>query len=102
MDKIMTTSSLITLPKSPWIASAECKNKLGVPVEDKVADNFWPIIPALPMPVTTTLPLERKINCVAFWKLWLICFFKSRIALASISRTCFARFNRLIRPPLSF
>ena len=30
----------------------------GVPVEASVADIFWPMIPALPIPVTTTEPRQ--------------------------------------------
>ena len=43
-------------PRSPWTASPACKKWLRLPVEASVAAIFWPINPALPIPVTMTLP----------------------------------------------
>ena len=55
-ERISMTSSRWTRPKSPWTASAGCRQWLGVPVEASVAMIFWPTNPALPMPETITLP----------------------------------------------
>ena len=41
---------LCTFPRSPCIASAGCRNILGVPVEAKVEDIFLPTNPDLPIP----------------------------------------------------
>ena len=52
------TSEDRSLPRSPCIASVGCRKWLGVPVEASVAEIFWPMIPLLPKPETTTLPWE--------------------------------------------
>ena len=52
-----TTSMGITMPRSPWLASAGCTNMAGVPVEASVAAILRPMWPLLPMPITTTRPL---------------------------------------------
>ena len=49
------------IPKSPWIASAACIKREGVPVEFIVATIFCAIIALFPMPVTTTLPPLSRI-----------------------------------------
>ena len=48
------------MPRSPCSASAGCRNTDGVPVEENVAAIFRPISPDLPMPVTTTRPLQAS------------------------------------------
>ena len=40
----------------------------GVPVELKVATIFWAIMALLPIPVTITLPSERRISLTALSK----------------------------------
>ena len=55
-ESISITSWRCTRPRSPWTASAGCRQWLGVPVEASVAMIFWPTSPALPMPQTITLP----------------------------------------------
>ena len=50
----ITTSLLRTMPRSPWIASAGCKNSDGVPVDASVAAILRPIRPDLPIPQITT------------------------------------------------
>ena len=57
-ERTSTTSSAWMRPRSPCTASAGCRQWLGVPVEASVAMIFWPISPALPMPVTITLPRQ--------------------------------------------
>ena len=58
-ERIRTMSSWRTRPRSPWTASAACRKWLGVPVDASVAEIFWAMMPALPMPLVTTLPLHR-------------------------------------------
>ena len=48
------------------MASAACIKIAGVPVELKVATILVAILALLPIPVTITLPLEFKINLMAF------------------------------------
>ena len=55
-DSISTTSSGVTMPRSPWPASAGCRKMAGVPVEVKVAVILRATMPLLPMPVTITRP----------------------------------------------
>ena len=64
----MTTSPCCTIPKSPWMASAACMNKAGVPVELNVDTIFWAMTALLPIPVTTTLPVAEKIISTALTK----------------------------------
>ena len=46
------------MPRSPWRPSAGWRKNDGVPVLAIVAAIFCPIKPDLPMPETTTLPLQ--------------------------------------------
>ena len=59
----------IIIPRSPCSASAGCKKTEGVPVEENVAAIFRPINPDLPMPVTTTRPLQASKSSTARSKL---------------------------------
>ena len=61
----MMTSSDVIMPRSPWLASAACTKKAGVPVEARVAAILRPIWPDLPSPVTMTRPLAWRINSTA-------------------------------------
>ena len=61
-DRKITTSLDVIMPKSPWLASAGCIKKLGVPVLAKVEASFLPICPDLPIPLTTTLPSQCKMS----------------------------------------
>ena len=67
LEMAMTMSWLVTMPKSPWLASPGCIKKAGVPVEASVAAILLPIWPDLPMPVTTTRPVQFSIS----WHAWL-------------------------------
>jgi len=67
-EMAIITSSDVTIPRSPWDASAGWRKKAGVPVDARVAAIFFPTNPDFPIPVTTTLPLELKINSTAFSK----------------------------------
>ena len=49
-------------PISPCKASPPCTKIAEVPVEFNVAEVFFPINPLLPIPQTTTLPFELKIE----------------------------------------
>ena len=62
-DSARTTSPSRIIPRSPWIASDGCRKNEAVPVEASVAAIFWPTIPLLPMPVTTT---RQEVAPVAF------------------------------------
>ena len=53
----MMTSSGVIMPRSPWLASAACTKKAGVPVEASVAAILRATWPDLPSPVTMTRPL---------------------------------------------
>src|SRR3569833_1169039 len=64
-DSAMITSSGVIMPRSPWLASAACTKKAGVPVEASVAAILRPICPDLPRPVTMTRPLALRIRSVA-------------------------------------
>ncbi len=65
------------MPRSPWLASAGCTKKAGVPVEASVAAVFAAICPLLPMPVTMTRPSASPISAQVFSKV-------SRMGPASI------------------
>ena len=54
----MSTSPRASIPRSPWSPSAGWRKNDGVPVLAIVAAIFCPIKPDLPMPETTTLPLQ--------------------------------------------
>ena len=64
-ESISTRSSRRTRPRSPWTASAGCRQWLGVPVEASVAMIFWPTRPALPMPQTITFPRHERSTATA-------------------------------------
>ena len=58
-----TRSPGVTMPRSPWLASAGWTNIAGVPVEASVAAILRPTWPLLPMPMTTTRPRQASIAC---------------------------------------
>ncbi|MNT11925.1 hypothetical protein D3C72_1468320 [compost metagenome] len=64
-DMAIKASSEVTMPRSPWAASAGCTNRAGVPVEARVAAILRAIWPDLPMPETTTLPLHCSNSATA-------------------------------------
>ena len=57
LEMASTTSSVVSMPRSPWLASAGWTKNDGVPVEARVAAIFCPIWPDFPIPVTITRPL---------------------------------------------
>ena len=59
-DSASTRSWRVIMPMSPWLASAGCRKKAGVPVLASVAAILRPTCPDLPMPVTTTRPLQAR------------------------------------------
>src|ERR1700689_547821 len=67
-DNASITSSGVIMPRSPWLASAECTKNAGVPVEASVAAIFLPTWPDLPMPVTITRPRALRIVSTAATK----------------------------------
>ena len=84
LESASTTSSGVIMPMSPWLASAGCTKKAAVPVLARVAAILRPICPDLPMPTTTTRPLQARINSQACTKLASIRAFSC--STASISR----------------
>ena len=58
----ITTSFLVIMPKSPWLASPGCTKKAGLPVLAKVAAILWPICPDLPIPIIIIRPLQSYIS----------------------------------------
>src|SRR6201991_359505 len=64
-DSARMTSSAVIMPRSPWLASAACTKKAGVPVEAKVAAILRATWPDLPSPVTITRPLAWRIRSAA-------------------------------------
>ncbi len=62
LDSASTTSLAVIMPRSPWLASAACRKKPGVPVLARVAAILRPTCPDLPMPVTITRPLQARHN----------------------------------------
>src|SRR5690242_7658552 len=59
------TSSDVIMPRSPWLASAACTKKAGVPVEASVAAILRAICPDLPSPVTITRPRAARMVSTA-------------------------------------
>src|SRR5471030_34308 len=53
------------MPRSPWTASAGCRNTAAVPVLHSVATMVRAMCPDLPIPVTTTLPGCARIRSTA-------------------------------------
>ena len=60
LDSAMNTSCAVTMPRSPWLASAGCTKKAGVPVEASVAAILRAMCPDLPMPLTMTRPWQAS------------------------------------------
>src|SRR5690242_1884453 len=56
------------MPRSPWLASAACTKKAGVPVEASGAAILRPTCPDLPMPVTITRARASRIVSTAATK----------------------------------
>ena len=77
------------MPMSPWMASAGCRKRAGLPVEVMVAAILRPISPDLPMPVTTTWPRHWKRRSTAVSNSLSIRSRAFKMALASVSRTFF-------------
>ncbi len=59
-ERATTTSPFTIRPRSPWMASAGCRKNDDWPVEARVAEIFWAMIPLLPMPVATTRPEQAR------------------------------------------
>ena len=64
----MKTSSEVTIPRSPWLASAGWTKKAGVPVLASVAAILRAICPDLPIPDTTTRPRQPSSSATAWTK----------------------------------
>src|ERR1041385_3782975 len=77
-------------PRSPWIRSAGCRKKEGVPVLVNVAAILRQMMPDLPMPVRMTRPLQLRSSSTAHENLPSSRSTSARIACASVSSTFFA------------
>src|SRR5210317_561268 len=75
------------MPRSPWLASAGCIKKAGVPVDASVAAILLLTCPDLPMPVTTIRPGVSMHNWQAATKSSLRRDLSESTARASMSRT---------------
>ena len=91
LEMASTKSLRVTMPKSPWLASAGCTKKAGVPVEASVAAILRPMWPLLPMPITTTRPGVAKIACSTSTKTW-----SRRCASACTDCTSIDRVSRAV------
>jgi hypothetical protein len=67
-DMATNTSSEVTMPRSPWLASAGCTKNAGVPVLANVAASLRATWPDLPMPETTTRPRQPRMKSIASTK----------------------------------
>ena len=67
-DMANTMSSVVTMPRSPWLASLGCTNIAGVPVEASVDASLRPMWPLLPIPVMITRPRIARITPTALTK----------------------------------
>jgi hypothetical protein len=90
LEMASTTSAGVTMPRSPWLASAGCTKNAGVPVEARVAAILRPTWPLLPMPITTTRPRQASMACTARAKCSPWRGIRPRSAAASISNVCAA------------
>src|SRR5579875_3335886 len=95
-----STSPATSIPRSPWRASAGCRNIAGVPVLESVAATLRPIRPDFPIPVTTTRPRQPSSSSTALSKRPSSRSCRSRMACASISSTRRAT-SRLMLSPLT-
>ena len=93
LEKAITTSLPVIMPKSPWPASAGWTKNAAVPVEAKVAATLRAMCPDLPMPTTMTRPPQpsnkssASANSVSMrWASW-------ATAEASVRKTSRARFK---------
>ena len=87
---IITTSSRVTIPRSPCPASPGCKKKEGVPVDASVDEIFLAIWPYLPIPIRITLPLQPFSVLQTLSKLFSILFISARTESASVCKTALA------------
>ncbi len=93
LEMAKITSFLVTIPRSPCIASTGCKKSAGVPVLFKVATIFRPIIPDFPIPVTITRPSALSIVFTASAKSGPSLSTTPKMPSASICNTSLALFN---------
>ena len=66
LEIAITISFSVTMPRSPWNASAGCRKNDGVPVLANVAAILRAICPDLPMPVTMTRAGQSKMHRTTF------------------------------------
>ena len=90
LEMAMTTSFSVTMPRSPWNASAGCRKKAGVPVLASVAAILRPTWPDLPMPVTTTRAGQLRMQLTTATNSSPIRSLSARTALPSMSNVSIA------------
>ena len=83
----MKTSSRWIMPRSPWLASAECTKYAGVPVLESVEAILRAMWPDLPMPLTITRPRQSRIRETAARKRSSSRAISARTASASMAST---------------
>ena len=95
LEMASTMSTVLIMPRSPWLASAGWTNMAGVPVEASVAAILRPTWPLLPMPITTTRPRTASTAATARAKASPVRALRPRTAAASISKvSCASRTQR--------
>ena len=58
LERKITISFSVIIPRSPWLASPGCIKNDGVPVLERVEAIFPAICPDFPMPLKITLPSQ--------------------------------------------
>ena len=98
----------VTCPISPWLAFEASKKNDGVPVDERVADHFFPTIPLFPTPEIITFPfLQFKIVLIICSKdlpIFDWSFFKDSASSFITSLAIFSKFLFfiLVRPDILF
>ena len=65
LENVTNTSFCASRPRSPCAASPGWRKQAGVPVEDNVVAIFMAMMPTLPMPLSTTLPVQASSRSTA-------------------------------------
>ena len=95
-DIMRIKSFFVTAPTSPCKASLGCIKKEGLPVLEKVADNFLAMCPDFPIPIITNFPLHLWISLQKRNKSFPIDLFRLFMAVTSELITFRANFRASI------
>ena len=87
LERKITISFSVIIPRSPWLASPGCIKKDGVPVLEKVDAIFPAICPDFPIPLKITLPSQPRIHSTASENSFDILPLAFNISFASIFKT---------------